>query len=116
MAEVEGVFGADAIGKYLFDKAAEYYERGDKKGENTALFIAIAPYREALKEYTCARVPLQWAATPNNLGSTLWRLGERESGTGKLEDAVADYREALKELTKEAAPYWHNMRSKVSTG
>jgi len=30
-------------------------------------------------------------------GLALWRLGERESGTGKLEEAVAAYHEALKE-------------------
>jgi len=35
--------------------------------------------------------------TQNNLGNTLRRLGERESGTTKLEEAVAAYREALKE-------------------
>jgi hypothetical protein len=33
-------------------------------------------------------VPLAWATTQNNLGSALMRLGERESGTGKLEAAV----------------------------
>ena len=50
------------------------------------------------------RVPLQWAMTQNNLGSALWRLGERESGTAKLEEAVAAYREALKEWTRERVP------------
>jgi hypothetical protein len=42
-------------------------------------------------------VPLDWARTQNNLGLVLWRLGERESGTAKLEEAVAAYRDALKE-------------------
>ena len=32
--------------------------------------------------------------TQNNLGNALWRLGERESGTARLEEAVAAYREA----------------------
>ena len=50
------------------------------------------------------RRPLDWAATQNNLGRALWRLGERESGTAKLEEAVAAYREALKELTRERVP------------
>ena len=40
------------------------------------------------------RVPLQWAETQTNLGNALFRLGERESGTGKLTEAVAAYREA----------------------
>jgi tetratricopeptide (TPR) repeat protein len=104
MADVEGVYGTDAIGRYLFDKAAEFYERGDKKGENTALFVAIATYREALKEMTRERVPLDWAMTQMNLGNALTTLGERESGTGKLEEAVAAYREALKERTRGRVP------------
>ena len=45
--------------------------------------------------------------TQNNLGNALRRLGERESGAGKLEEAVAAYREALKEDTRERVPlYW----------
>jgi hypothetical protein len=59
--------------------------------------------RPALKEQTHERVPLHWAATQYNLGNALWRLGERERGTGKLEEAVAAYREALKEHTRERA-------------
>lgn len=39
-------------------------------------------YREALKEQTRERVPLDWAATQNNLGSALQTLGERDSATG----------------------------------
>jgi hypothetical protein len=34
------------------------------------------------------RVPLQWAATQNNLGIALETLGEREEGTARLEEAV----------------------------
>jgi tetratricopeptide (TPR) repeat protein len=40
----------------------------------------------------------------NNLGIALFKLGERESGTGKLEEAIAAYREALKEHTPERYP------------
>ena len=61
-------------------------------------------YREALKECTRERVPLDWAMTQNNLGNALRILGERESGTARLEEAVAAYREALKERTRERAP------------
>ena len=32
------------------------------------------------------------------------RLGERESGTARLEEAVAAYRDALKEWTRERVP------------
>jgi len=37
-------------------------------------------------------------------------LGERESGTERLEEAVTAYREALKEFTAEAAPYYRQGR------
>jgi len=57
-----------------------------------------------LQERTQARVPLQWATTQNNLGTALQTLGERESGTTKLEVAVAAYREALQERTRERVP------------
>ena len=49
-------------------------------------------------------MPLDWAMTQNNLGNALWTLGERESGTARLEEAVAAYREALEERTRERVP------------
>ena len=49
-------------------------------------------------------MPLDWAMTQNNLGIALSALGERESGTAKLEEAVAAFREALKEWTRERVP------------
>jgi hypothetical protein len=39
-----------------------------------------------------------------SLGLALWQLGERESGTARLEEAVAAYRDALKERTRERVP------------
>ena len=69
----------------------------------------------AEKEYTRARVPLDWAMTQMNLGVALKNLGERESGTDKLDEAVAAYREALKEYPRERVPYYwertqHNLK------
>jgi tetratricopeptide (TPR) repeat protein len=58
----------------------------------------------ALEEMTRARVPLQWATTQNNLGAALRALGERESGTARLEEAVAAYRAALEEWTRDRVP------------
>jgi hypothetical protein len=49
---------------------------------------------------TRERVPLQWAGTQMNLGTALQTLGERESGTARLEEAVAAYRSALEERTR----------------
>jgi hypothetical protein len=39
-----------------------------------------------------------------NLGTALARLGERESGTARLEEAVAAYRAALEEWTRDRVP------------
>jgi hypothetical protein len=67
---------------------------GEQTGQRQPLIEAISFYEEALKERTRERVPLDWAATQNDLGNVLWRLGERESGAERLEEAVAAYREA----------------------
>ena len=62
------------------------------------------PIAQALTEWTRERVPLDWAMTQNNLGNALSSLGERESGTARLEEAVAAYRAALTERTRERVP------------
>jgi len=49
-------------------------------------------------------VPLQWAGTQSNLGHALAALGERESGTARLEEAVAAYRAALEEYKRDRVP------------
>ena len=46
-------------------------------------------------------MPLDWATTQNNLGVALATLGERESGTARLEEAVAAFRAALEEWTRD---------------
>ncbi|PZR91435.1 MAG: hypothetical protein DLM68_03420 [Hyphomicrobiales bacterium] len=48
--------------------------------------------------------PLGWAMTQSNLGNALRVLGERESGTARLEEAVAAHREALNENTRARVP------------
>jgi hypothetical protein len=68
----------------------------------------------ALEEQTRERVPLQWAMTQNNLGNALFRLGERESVTARLEEAVAAYRAALERLQSEAVPAWPSRYGPVS--
>jgi hypothetical protein len=57
-----------------------------------------------LKEKTRERDPLDWALTQGTLGFALLRLGERESGTARLDEAVAAYGEALKEQTRARVP------------
>jgi hypothetical protein len=59
--------------------------------------------------YTRGRMPLDWAGTQNNLGLALRVIGERESGTARLEEAVAAYRDALQEYTcARVAPMGHD--------
>jgi tetratricopeptide (TPR) repeat protein len=61
-------------------------------------------------------VPLDWATTQNNLGTALSVLGERESGTGRLEEAVEAYRDALKERTRERVPLqWAMTQNNLGT-
>ena len=64
---------------------------GERESGTARLEEAVAAYRDALKERTRERVPLDWAMTQNNLGSALLRLGERESGTARLEEAAASF-------------------------
>ncbi len=94
--ERHSVWDKDALGDTYIILANALTVLGMQGGQNEPLKRAIAAYREALKERTRERVPLQWAAIQNNLGTALQSLGERESGTVRLEDAVAAYREALK--------------------
>jgi tetratricopeptide (TPR) repeat protein len=77
---------------------------GGRERGTARLEEAVAAYRDALKEQTRERVPVQWAMTQHSLGNALRTLGERESGTVRLEEAVAAYRDALKERTRELVP------------
>ena len=49
-------------------------------------------------------MPLDWAATQNNLGNALTILDRRQDGTERLEQAVSAYRAALEERTRERVP------------
>ena len=89
---------------YLMAEADAESTMGDERGNNPALVRAILTYRAALPLASRTERPLDWAATQNNLGLALWRLGERESGTARLEEAVAAYRAALEERTRERVP------------
>ena len=97
-------FDPDSRSQFLNDQALELYSQGDEFGDNYALLQAIAAHRAALTEKARERVPLDWATIQNNLGNALEKLGERESGTSRLEDAVAAFRAALTERTRERVP------------
>ena len=89
---------------YLKKEADALYQQGDEFGDNAALLSAIDRYQRLLALMPRERVPLDWAAAQNNLGSALWALGMRENGTARLEEAVAAFREALSERTRERVP------------
>ena len=71
-----------------------FYEEGKTKGINSSLSVAIELARR-MAVTACDGTERGTAA--NLLGLALWRLGERESGTARLEEAVAAYRAALEE-------------------
>lgn len=56
-----------------------YRSEGERASGTQQLEQAIALFREALKERTRELVPLDWAATQNDLGCALMGLAGRES-------------------------------------
>ena len=68
-------------------------------------------YRAALEESTRELVPLQWAMMQMNLGLALLRLGERESGTARLEEAVAAWDNCLS-VVQSAWPWVEDVRAR----
>src|SRR5947209_10502022 len=89
---------------YLQKEASALYQQGDELGDNDALLSAIDRYNRLLHLTPGERVPLHWASTQNDLGNVLLALGQRESGTARLEAAITAYRDALNEWTRERAP------------
>ncbi len=85
----------------LAAKQDEFYVEGRDKGANASLEVAIELARFELK---AARDADEKGSAGNDLGNALWTLGERESGTARLEEAVAAYRAALEERTRERVP------------
>ena len=77
----------------------------EPRTESGKLLVAIDGYRKlAHDDWRHDGAPLEWAATQHALGVALRTLGERESGTMRLEEAVAALQEALKERTRERTP------------
>ena len=92
---------ATKIATFLSSEAAALERHGDERGSNVHLFAAIALRRELLR---LAVSDDERGAAHTNLGVALGRLGERESGTARLEEAVQAFRAALEELTRERVP------------
>jgi tetratricopeptide (TPR) repeat protein len=94
-------FDPDKQFQLLDQQENELYKQGDEFGDNPALIEAIEVARgmqAAARDANQRRTALNW------LGIALQSLGERESGTARLEEAVMAYRAALEEITRERAP------------
>jgi tetratricopeptide (TPR) repeat protein len=99
---------------YLDEEAFALYSQGDERGDNKALTAAVERYRVILAVRRRDSVPLEWAATETSLGAALERLGERESGTARLEEAVAAYRAALRAVGAFYAAIEEDVHARVS--
>jgi tetratricopeptide (TPR) repeat protein len=103
IARIVELEAPDAANRFeaLRGKREEYHVEGRDRGINASLEVAIELAR---LELGAARDSDQRGAAGNDLGNALQNLGERESGTARLEEAVAAYRAALEEHTRERAP------------
>ncbi|MGI9501950.1 MAG: hypothetical protein ACR2RE_02690, partial [Geminicoccaceae bacterium] len=86
-ASLVGTVDSDARFSYLMNQASVLADRGREFGDKSTLLEAIAVYESALSEWPRQSAPLNWALAQNNLGNALSTLGERESGTSRLEEA-----------------------------
>jgi tetratricopeptide (TPR) repeat protein len=77
---------------YIERQATALYREGDERDDNVALKQSIETWHLVLQQRPHERVPLDWAMTQMNLGAALFRLGEREGATTRLEEAVTAYR------------------------
>ena len=111
----EAIHGANTamIAQSLNSEAATLYEYGSDRGSNVHLIALIIVRRKLLD---AASSDDERGIAHDNLGIALWTLGERESGTARLEEAVAAYREALKEWTRERVPLqWATTQNNLGT-
>jgi hypothetical protein len=62
-----------------------------QRKSGTAHLEEAAAYRAALTERTRERAPYKWVRTQYNLGSTLWKLGQRKKDAAMMCEAVGIY-------------------------
>src|ERR1700688_4700796 len=102
--------------QYLDKEADSLWRQGTEVGDNAAASASIEKSRHILTLRSRERVPLDWAMTQNDLGTALSTLGERETGTARLDEAVVAFREALKERTRERVPLeWAATQNNLGT-
>ena len=85
----------------LHDLGTTLARLGEQTGNSDFLRRAVTAYREALKERTRARVPLNWAGTQFNLAILRGVMAERSGRAEEATQAVAHAEGAL-EVYREA--------------
>jgi tetratricopeptide (TPR) repeat protein len=70
------------------------------------LEAAFAAYREALKELTRERIPLEWAETQRNIALVYQALFDKDHQPRHLDDALEAADQALEEFRKADAPFY----------
>ena len=103
VALAEALHGTNVamITTFLNSEAQTLEDYGRDRGSNVHLVALIALRSRLL---ALASSDDERGAARNNLGNALATLGERESGTTRLEEAVAACRAALEESTRERVP------------
>ncbi len=71
---------------------------GERESGTAKLEEAVAAFRDALKEYTRARVPLEWAKSTGNQGVALMHLAERTRDAALAETAFRQIEAASETL------------------
>ena len=79
---------------------------GERESSTARLEEAVTAYRDALKEYTRERVPLDWAMTQNNLGNALAALAERQKSAVRMNEALTCMRAAAEVYQQSGDAYW----------
>ena len=65
---------------------------GERQSGNEDLELSIKAYREALKEFTKDRDPMDWAAVKTSLANALSESAIRKNDAEPLKEAIAAYR------------------------
>jgi hypothetical protein len=80
---------------------------GTREAGTARLEEAVTAYREALKELTRDRVPLDWAMTQHGLAECLAALAERSPTPGPiLADAITHMQNAVDGYQQVGDEYW----------
>ena len=114
----EAIHGANIamVARALNSEAEMLFEYGGDRGSNIHLIALIAVRRKLLD---AASSNGERAVANRNLGLALQRLGERESGTARLEEAVKAYQAALaleKDADKRRSFTTHFLMAMASCG